>query len=149
MARRGNTLRTTVVTWQGAVVICTLLYLGCIVAISVDLSNDAQKPMSTRDMRGLGQWQTICWVTVPATLAALLMALWSRFSKIRLRAERRAVLGKLVTGLSISAAAVITTIVLYRSGSWEMFGSRWYFLPTGLYLAGMAVLANAMNPSAS
>jgi hypothetical protein len=52
---------------------------------------------------------------------------------------------KLFNGIVLIAAAVVATVILYKH-PFGSFGSKWFILPTGLYFAGMALVANAMNP---
>ena len=48
--------------------------------------------------------------------------------------------------MSLIVGAMIATLLSYRYGTFSALGEKWYFVPTGLYLLGMVVVANAMNP---
>jgi hypothetical protein len=130
-----HTVGQTRITWQGLIVLGGLLIVG------------AMGYMSVANPRDYNAWHGVLEVSVSIMLAACVVALWSRLSSVDTRARRAEILKRLFEGIALIAAAMAATVVLYKHPIGAL-GSKWFILPTGLYFAGMALVANAMNPDA-
>ena len=139
MARLGHTIGSTEVTWQGAVILCGFIYIGLMTAIYAML-------LVEPDQRGMDTWLKIYWISVPVVFALCLLVVWYRLHRIRLRGQRARILNQLGWGLALTVIAVGLTLFSQKYWTMSFLGERWYIFPIGLYLTGMAFVANAMNP---
>lgn len=125
------------ITWRAGILITTLVFVGVLVFVLATLPSEAG-----RDDDGRGY----VWLILLALIAICVLVIWSRLWPLRNPGERMAVLKKIGIAVSLIVAAVIVTLLSISFGTFSFLGQKWFLLPTGLYLAAMAILANAMNP---
>jgi hypothetical protein len=142
MKRSSNDYGQIQVTWQAAFVLIALFFLGLTVVVWLLTSSDADTRQRDSD------WFEIAVVTFFDLIVFGLGALgmWSRLHKLTNPGDRSRTVVQIRNGVCIILGAIIVTVVSQRYFSFEAFGEYWYILPGGLYLWGMAVIANAMNP---
>lgn len=127
------------VTWQGGILITSLIIMGAVGVFLADISMQA-------DQRGNGSWKTFCWTTLSIGAAGCALALWSRLSKVRDADALGDIIHSLGTGLALLAGAVLLTLISHTWGIFSAFGKHWFLLPMGLYTAGLVTIASVMNP---
>jgi Na+/melibiose symporter-like transporter len=127
------------VTWQLAVVVCALAVLPI---AGVALVSVIAEPGQS----GSGGVKVVCGTVVAITLLLCVLAIRSRLAPAEDAGERMAILKQLGLGVAVIAAAALVTVVSYFFGAFAAAGSQFYFIPVGLYVVGLVMVAKAMVP---
>lgn len=130
------------VTWQLAVVICTLAFLPIAAVALVSVILEPGQP----GQRGV---EIVCTAVIAVGLLICLMAIRSRLSSVVAAEERAFIVKKIVWGVLVIAVAAALTAVSCFFGTFSMLGSKWYMVPTGLYVIGLVLIGRAMVPTES
>jgi hypothetical protein len=142
MKRSSNRYGQTQISWQAAFVLTGFIFLGITIAAWVLSSNNSDPRQ--RDADSFDNAVLIYFVD-PIVLALAALGMWSRLRSFTPDKRSRIAL-QIGKGVCIILSAIIVTLVSRKCFNFEMLGEYWYILPTGLYLWGMADIANAMNP---
>jgi Na+/melibiose symporter-like transporter len=125
------------VTWQLAVVVCALAVLPI---AGVALVSVVVEPGQS----GSNGVKTVCGAVVAVTLLLCALAVRSRLARVEVPDERLAILKQLSLGVAVIAAAGALSAISYFFGAFAAAGSQFYFVPGGLYVVGLVMIARAM-----
>jgi len=135
-AVKGNTDNIPL-TWQAAIVGISLLLIPFAAIFIYTGRTDQQQSAQTT---------VIAEMCVAVLLLISALAMWSHLSTFPDQHERMLILKQLGLGIFLIAAAVGLTVLSHFYGTFPVFGSRHFIIPTGVFSVGVALIARALAP---
>lgn len=122
--------------WQATVVIVALLCVPGAAGLWIDLLLNPE---------GDTYWiKTFCASVILVGSLLCLLAIRSRLVRTPDAKGRRAIWKRLAVGLLMIVIAVAATALSATCFSWSYDESRWFILPSGLYVVGLVSISKAM-----